>query len=228
MAVCWSAVHAERPPNRRAAVGTGIGYGRARMLRAEGIVVAQGGRIIVEDVSLVLERGITTLSGPSGCGKSTLCRALARLVPLAAGRITLEPPPERWRPAVAYVAQHPPMFEGSLMDNLRAGPRFAGRELPDEECAALLARVGLVDAPRAAALSGGERLRLGLARALANHPRVLLLDEPTAALDPVAAERVLGIVAELAEVATLVVTHDEGHARVLGGTRLHMRGGRLA
>lgn len=197
------------------------------MLRAEGIVVAQGGRVVVDEVSLVLDVGITTLSGPSGCGKSTLCRALARLVPLTAGRLTLEPDAERWRPTVAYVAQHPPMFEGTLADNVRTGPRFAGRELPDDECAALLARVGLVDGARAATLSGGERLRLGLARALANRPRVLLLDEPTSGLDPASAERILGVIAGLVDAATLVVTHDEGHARTLGGMRLHMREGRL-
>lgn len=199
------------------------------MLRAEAITVVRGERRIVDDVSLVLGTGVTSLAGPSGCGKSTLCRALARLVPLTAGTLTLDGDAGHYRRAVAYVPQQPAMFEGSAADNVRTGPAFVGETLSGDEVAALLAKVGLVDVPRASALSGGERLRLGLARALANRPRVLLLDEPTAALDPVTADRIVELVAGLAtSTAVLFVTHVEAHARALGGRQLRMEAGRLA
>ena len=191
--------------------------------------MVRGERRIVDDVSLVLGPGVTSLAGPSGCGKSTLCRALARLVPLTAGTLVLDADATDYRRAVAYVPQQPAMFEGSAAANVRTGPAFAGETLSDAEVAALLAKVGLVDVPRAAALSGGERLRLGLARALANRPRVLLLDEPTAALDPATADRIVELVAGLAaSTAVLFVTHVEAHVRALGGRQLRMEAGRLA
>ncbi len=200
------------------------------MLRADEIAVVRGERRIVDGITLVLGIGVTTLEGPSGCGKSTLCRALAKLVPLTAGTLTLDPPAPVYRRAVAYVPQHPAMFEGSVVANIRTGPGFAGETLDDVTVADLLSRVGLghlVDAPRAAMLSGGERLRLALARALANRPRVLLLDEPTAALDPASADALLALVASLEATAILVVTHVAAHARALGGTHLRMDRGVL-
>ena len=67
------------------------------MLRADEIAVVRGERRIVDGITLVLGIGVTTLEGPSGCGKSTLCRALAKLVPLTAGTLTLDPPAPVYR-----------------------------------------------------------------------------------------------------------------------------------
>jgi len=207
-------------------------------LTARGITVERSGRSIVTDVSLALGAGdVASIQGASGSGKSTLLRALATLIP-ARGAIALEGREAHavgfiaYRRRVAYVPQLPRMFEGSVAENVRAGPAFAGAHLADDAVAALLARVGLAAsfAARAAAeLSGGEKLRVALARALANEPRVLLLDEPTSALDPEAARVILDLVVSLAKggTAILAVTHAEEHAARLGGRRFHMRAGVL-
>jgi ABC-type multidrug transport system ATPase subunit len=97
----------------------------------------------------------------------------------------------------------------------------------------LLAAVGLGEdflARRADDLSGGERQRVALARSLGNEPELLLLDEPTAALDPVAAAQVVELVRRLAGEgrAVVMVTHVAAHAEALGGTRYVFREGRLS
>lgn len=194
------------------------------LLAAQSITVRRDRARIVADVSLELEPSeVVTVAGPSGCGKSTLLRALATLIPFTSGTLRLEGHAVEalgvtaYRRQVAYVPQLPRMFAGSVADNVRTGPRFSGRTLSDAQVLELLARVGLAPelaARSAAQLSGGEALRLALARALANEPRVLLLDEPTAALDPDAARVVLEQLAGLAAAgsALLLVTHVEEHA----------------
>jgi ABC-type lipoprotein export system ATPase subunit len=81
----------------------------------------------------------------------------------------------------------------------------------------------------ASTLSGGEKQRVALARALANESEVLLLDEPTAALDPDTGLRIVSLVRELSRAgrSVVMVTHDEGHARALGGTQYRCEAGRL-
>ncbi len=209
------------------------------LLEAQAIVVERDGRRVVDAASIALETAsVVTIAGPSGCGKSTLLRAIASLIPIASGTVLFEgrTVPEigvtEYRRRVAYVPQSPRMFEGTVADNIRTGPRFRGVELGDDEVDALVARVGLAAdiAERAAsAVSGGERLRVALARALANGPRVLLLDEPTASLDPEAARVVLDLLVSLARAGTalLAVTHIEAHAVHLGGKTYRMRAGVL-
>jgi putative ABC transport system ATP-binding protein len=211
---------------------------RAR-LEAEGIVVERQGRRLLDGASLRLDAGeIATIEGASGSGKTTLLRALSTLLPIDAGRILLEGedaaalPPAVYRRRVALVPQQPPMLEGSVADNIATGPRLRGDVLGEVAIGALLDRVGLpagFGARDARDLSGGERQRVALARALANEPVALLLDEPTAALDPAAASRVLDLVRALASegLAVAVVTHIEEHARRLGGARYRCAAGRI-
>jgi putative ABC transport system ATP-binding protein len=214
----------------------------AVLLAAREITVERDGRRVVDSASFELgaapDPHVLTIAGPSGCGKSTLLRAVAMLVPLTSGAILFEGRPVRelgvieHRRRVAYVPQTPRMFEGSVAENLRAGPRFRGVEIGDREVASLLERVGLdaaLAARAAADLSGGERLRVALARALANEPRALLLDEPTSALDPEAARVVLDSLRALADagVALVLVTHVEAHAARLGGVAYAMDAGVL-
>jgi putative ABC transport system ATP-binding protein len=125
------------------------------------------------------------------------------------------------------------MFDGTVADNLRTGPRFRGLSLSAAAVTALVERVGLAAtfADRVATeLSGGERLRVALARALANEPSVLLVDEPTSALDPASADVVIDLLRELGAsgTAVLTVTHSEEHAARLGGERRRMTSGILA
>lgn len=196
-------------------------------------------RRILDGAWLAVRRGtIATLEGPSGSGKSTLLRVFAGLVaPDAgevrfAGRSVLAIPPEEHRRRVSYVAQTPVMLERSIGDEVRVGPRLRRVEIDDARVRDLLARVAFdpasLDLP-SRDLSGGERVRVALARALANEPEALLLDEPTAPLDPDAASRVLALVRGLARdgLGVVVVTHSVEHAEVLGGARHRCVAGRV-
>jgi len=210
------------------------------LLVARDIVVEREGRRLVDRASFELEAAsVITIAGPSGCGKSTLLRAVATLIPMTSGEVLFEGRRVddlgviAYRRRVAYVPQSPQMFEGTVADNVRTGPRFRGVTLTGDEVITLLSRVGLDRslAERAASdASGGERLRIALARALANDPRVLLLDEPTASLDPDAARVVLDLLVTLASAGTalLAVTHIEEHAAHLGGEIHRMKAGVLS
>jgi putative ABC transport system ATP-binding protein len=210
------------------------------LLAARDVTVLRDGVRIVDRASVsVAPASVLTIQGASGSGKSTLLRAIATLIPMSEGTLSFEGREvhavgiTEYRRRVAYVPQLPAMFEGSVAENVRTGPRFRGVTLSDGEVTALLSRVGLGAeiAERAASeLSGGERLRVALARALANDPRVLLLDEPTASLDPDAASVILELVLELAKSGTaiLAVTHSAEHAARLGGRRYRMTTGHLS
>ena len=151
--------------------------------------------------------------GASGAGKSTLLRCLNRLADPDAGTVTLdgrdirEIDPPALRRRVALVAQAPVMLPGTVADNLAYG-------LPAlDDPAPALAAAGL-DAtflPRTAgALSGGERARVALARALTRAPDAILLDEPTAALDEDTARTIADTIVALArrDLIVIVATHD--------------------
>jgi len=166
------------------------------------------------------------IEGASGSGKTLLLRAIADLDP-STGRVVAAPldrarvPAPAWRRHVAYV----PAESGWWADRV-------GDHLHRATAADLLARLGLPDdAPdwSVSRLSSGERHRLALVRALTLAPRVLLLDEPTATLDPAATALVEAeLIARLADGVTLVlVTHDPGQAARLGLPVWRMAAGRL-
>ncbi|HLQ61541.1 MAG TPA: ABC transporter ATP-binding protein, partial [Candidatus Acidoferrales bacterium] len=177
------------------------------------------------ELELAAEPGeVVALLGPNGAGKTTLLKVLAGLQPLDAGRVELDGavlddpeqgafvPPER-RP-VGFVFQDYLLFPHlSVLENVEFGLR--SRRLPEPRARALewLRRVGLQElaTARPAALSGGQAQRVGLARALATQPRLLLLDEPLAALDATTRAGVRRQVKqhlETFEGIRLVVTHD--------------------
>ncbi|MBO8140810.1 MAG: ATP-binding cassette domain-containing protein [Firmicutes bacterium] len=172
------------------------------LLRFDNLVVepAPGHRVCA--AGAVAPNGVLVVRGPSGAGKSTLLRALARLVPWTSGRIWLKgSPAERypatvWRRRVHYLAQRPVAFDGTVRDNVLFPFRLkvlAKEARPDEErLRAAMEAVGLKDPDQdARTLSGGELARVALLRAVLAEPWVLLLDEPTAALDAVSRQRVL-------------------------------------
>jgi phosphate transport system ATP-binding protein len=191
-----------------------------------------GPRQALHDIDLAIRpRAVTALIGPSGCGKSTFLRSLNRLnalIPGArhAGSIRLDGE-DVYAPAmdvvslrqrVGMVFQRWNPFPKSIYDNVAYGPRINGvrarREL-DAIVEASLQRAALWDEVKdrlresALALSGGQQQRLCIARALANDPEVLLLDEPASALDPIATQRVEELVYELKrELTIVIVTHN--------------------
>jgi putative ABC transport system ATP-binding protein len=149
------------------------------------------------------------------------------------GKDAREIAPTVFRTRVAFLAQQPAMFAGTVRDNLGAGPALQGKSLGEARARELILAVGLDESmlPReASTLSGGEKQRVALARALANASEVLLLDEPAAALDPDAGERIVALLRALSArgLSVVMITHDEAHARALGGTRYRCERGRLA
>lgn len=166
--------------------------------------------------------GITALAGPSGSGKSTLLRLLNRLDSPLSGSISLEGRAlEEWDPSelrrrVAMAFQRPPLFPGTVEDNFRV----AFSEISVERSGQALERVGLPSdmvSQKAADLSGGEAQRMAIARALLTEPRVLLADEPTAALDSAARRMIEDLGREVAAsgIPIVWVTHDTGQLRRL-------------
>jgi len=181
-----------------------------------------GGRRVLEVEQLEIRRGeILALVGPSGSGKSTLLRLLNFLESPSAGEILYEKArfadgqemPLELRRRVTTVFQRPMLLERSVWDNVSFGLRLRGQRDNRQQIQAVLDDVGLahLKRQRARTLSGGEAQRVVLARAMALKPEVLLLDEPTANLDPYNVRLIEGIVRGLNQVqeTTLVlVTHN--------------------
>jgi putative ABC transport system ATP-binding protein len=182
--------------------------------------------------------------GPSGAGKTVLLRALALLDPLDEGSIRWDGRVVRgeavpdYRKRVIYLHQRPALAEGTVEDNLRSpfGLRaHRDRSFDPARAEELLARLGRGRdflAKNGRDLSGGESQIVGLIRAVQLDPSVLLLDEPTASLDPATARAVEGLIvewlAERPEGQVLVwVSHDADQARRMTGRRLHLRAGRV-
>jgi tungstate transport system ATP-binding protein len=183
-----------------------------------------GGMTILDRVSAVIEPGAPTLVvGPNGAGKSTLLRLCMGLATPTEGRVT-------WGGRVgvkptrrAFVFQRPVMLRRTAAANVVYSLAQAGVERSERAARVrrLLEQVGLPDlASRPARrLSGGEQQRLALARALARDPDLLLLDEPTASLDPAATRGVEEIVraAALSGIKVVMASHDLGQVRRLAG-----------
>ncbi len=216
-----------------------------RMTLHADLTVDRGDRFTLR-LGLAAECGETIgLLGPNGAGKSTALRALAGLLPLSSGRIELDGqvfddagsdrflPPER-RP-IGVVFQDYLLFPHlSALDNVAFGLRARGvnRRTARQRAETWLERVGLADHTRSRprALSGGQAQRVALARALATDPRLLLLDEPLAALD---ASTRIEVRSELRHHladypgTTVLVTHDPLDAMVLADRLLVLEGGRI-
>lgn len=176
------------------------------------------GRAVLDGLNLQLGGdGITILLGPNGAGKSVLLRSLCGLIEPHGGRIDWGGG-ERPERAVAMVFQQPRMLRDSLLGNVELALRPHGVAAAERRGRALavLERVGLAHRARDAArgLSGGERQRLALARAWVTRPRLLLLDEPTASLDPTSVDAIERIVREIRTEGTriLMTTHNLGQA----------------
>lgn len=202
-------------------------------LSVDGLVFEAGGRRLVDGIDLTLGAdGITMLMGPNGAGKSLLLRLVHGLLAPTAGSISWggRAPDSDVRRRQALVFQKPVLLRRSVAENIDFVLRLSGRA--DAACRdALLQRVGLGHLARQPArrLSGGEQQRLALARALAVDPEVLLLDEPTASLDPASVLVIETLVRQEREkgVRIVFVTHDLGQARRLADDIVFLHRGRV-
>jgi osmoprotectant transport system ATP-binding protein len=214
------------------------------MIAFEGVSVAFDETVVLAEISATVAPGeLCVLVGPSGSGKSTLLRLVNRLVEPNAGVVrvrgrdiaTLNPP--ALRRSIGYVIQSIGLFpHRSVADNVATVPRLSGwsRERTAARVRAMLTLVrldpALFENRRADELSGGQAQRVGLARALASDPDILLMDEPFGAVDTIVRRELRTELARIhAETGKtiLLVTHDPGEALELATSILVLREGRL-
>jgi phosphate transport system ATP-binding protein len=218
----------------------------------EDLTVFYGHKPAVHAVDLnILPNKVTALIGPSGCGKSTFIRCLNRMNDIIPGcRIegsvlldgediyARDQDVVRLRTRVGMVFQKPNPFPKSIYDNVAYGPEIHGMVENREETNAVvldsLTRAGLLDEVRdrldapGTSLSGGQQQRLCIARAIAVHPEVILMDEPCSALDPIATARIEELITELkADYTIVIVTHSMQQARRLSDKTAFFHLGRI-
>ena len=192
-------------------------------LKATGLAKSYKSRQVVKDLSLELDNGeVVGLLGPNGAGKTTAFYMIVGLVPCDAGRIlldevdlTLLPMHRRAQLGLGYLPQEASVFRKlSVQDNILAilETRDMERAAREERLEQLLAelRIGHVRKTQGLALSGGERRRVEIARALAAEPRFMLLDEPFAGVDPLSVFDIQRIIRELTqrEIGVLITDHN--------------------
>ncbi|MGF1594481.1 MAG: ABC transporter ATP-binding protein [Kiloniellaceae bacterium] len=203
----------------------------------QGLQLAVGGKTLIDDLSLELAPGSRSIvMGPNGAGKSLFLRLVAGLIAPTGGQVTFagRPPDAATFRRIAVVFQRPVVLRRSVAANLRHALATYGVPRRDrtrrvEELLALGQLEDLADRP-ARVLSGGEQQRLSMVRALAAEPDLLLLDEPTASLDPQATATIEALVGQAAAagVKIVMVTHDRGQALRLADEVLFIHRGRLA
>jgi phosphate transport system ATP-binding protein len=201
-------------------------------IRAQNFSFWYGDKPALNDISMMIPpKAVTAFIGPSGCGKSTFLRSINRMNELIPGvrhtgdiqlgtddiyDRTMDVVQLRQRVGMVFQRWNP--FPKSIYDNVAYGPRLNGVRKREELKGIVehsLRRAGLWDEVKdrlrqsAVRLSGGQQQRLCIARALANEPEVLLLDEPASALDPIATQKLEELVYELKnELTIVIVTHN--------------------
>jgi osmoprotectant transport system ATP-binding protein len=208
-----------------------------------GVSKRYGAQAALQRVDLAVPRGaFVALVGGSGSGKTTLLKTINGLVAPDAGAIEVDDedvaavPPHRLRRRIGYVFQEVGLFPHlTVAENIAVTPRLLGwdRGRIAARVAELLELVALpaeMGARPPAALSGGQRQRVGVARALAAEPRILLMDEPFGALDPITRDSLGGDVRALHDrlgLTTVMVTHDMTEAVLLADRIVVLADGRL-
>jgi lipopolysaccharide export system ATP-binding protein len=226
----------QHPEGREAAVETldeGTRLAEARDLpgsvfRGEGLTKVYGGRKVVNDVDLHVRQGeIVGLLGPNGAGKTTSFYMMVGLIAPNRGKVFLDdrnltrvPMYRRARLGVGYLAQEPSIFRKLTVEqNVRAilETRGFSREEQKARLDSLLEELSIshLRKSKAYALSGGERRRLEITRALVQEPKFMLLDEPFAGIDPIAVNDIQGIVAGLKDRNIGVIISDHNVEQTL-------------
>ena len=192
-------------------------------IRAEGLAKVYKGRRVVDGVTFSFEQGqIVGLLGPNGAGKTTTFYMITGLIRPTEGRVffddedvTRQPMYKRARAGVGYLAQESSVFRNlTVEDNIRLVLEAAGR--PKKEIEAKVAQlvadlhIDKIANTKAKVLSGGERRRVEIARALATEPKFILLDEPFTGIDPVTIEELQVIIARLRNqgIGILITDHN--------------------
>ncbi len=197
-------------------------------LSIDGLSLTEGGTRIIADVSLTLGAQRTVVLGPNGAGKSTLLRLIHDLLHPSTGVLYWPRPLSQ-----AMVFQRPVMLRTTALANVVYGLKLKGYAATEREerARAALARVGLehLALRPARLLSGGEQQRVALARAWALEPELLILDEPTASLDPASSREVERIINEIAASGAriLMTTHNLGQARRIAEDIVFIDRGRI-
>ena len=197
-------------------------------LNVENLALTYGGQPIFQNLSFTIPAGrLLALLGPSGVGKTTLLRIIAGLETPEAGSITAsDGQPLSGR--IAYMAQQDLLLPWArVIYNVMIGARLRGEPPSPDRAQTLLAQVGLADRAAAlpAALSGGMRQRVAIARTLYEQRPIVLMDEPFSALDAITRNRIQDLAAELlAGRTTLLITHDPLEACRIGDSLMVLTG----
>ncbi|HVL39237.1 MAG TPA: ATP-binding cassette domain-containing protein [Fimbriimonadaceae bacterium] len=213
------------------------------MVRVESLSKSYGAKQVLKDINLEVAPGeIVAIMGTSGGGKTTLLRCITGLTPPTAGKVTVagidvQQQPEEARRHMGLVFQSAALFDYlNVRDNVLFGVRRRmkisskdAQQLASET----LARVGLEGTERLmpSELSGGMRKRVGIARALALSPEVMLYDEPTTGLDPITAYTIDSLIVRLnraSSVTTIIVSHDVSSVFRTAGRIAFLEAGQLS
>jgi tungstate transport system ATP-binding protein len=194
------------------------------LLEIQNLTKTYEGKKVLDDINLHLDKGTTLgIIGPTGCGKTTLLRIIDLLELPSSGKIFFDGiditksdlKDADIRRRIGMVFQKPIVFKGTVYDNIRYGLKVRGEneDSYQEEITILLDSLGLTayEERDASTLSGGETQRIALARALITEPDLLLLDEPTANLDPLSTEKIENLIAELSKknhTTIIMATHN--------------------
>jgi polar amino acid transport system ATP-binding protein len=212
-------------------------------LRIDSITKAYGEHRALDNVSLQVKKGeVLSIIGPSGSGKTSLLRMVANLETINEGTITLDDTPitiantpKKTHPKIGYVFQNFNLFLNlNVMDNITLGLRYTkgfSKEAAEEKALTLLRQFSLENKKDryVSALSGGEKQRIAIIRALALDPEILLFDEPTSALDPENIKEVQEAIKVLtdASITIMLVTHEVRFAKEVSDRLAFMDQGAL-
>ena len=210
--------------NEKASSDTATGDGgRARVLRSAGLFKQYKKRMVVKDVTIRVKEGeVVGLLGPNGAGKTTTFYTIVGMIKPTAGKVFLdekeistEPMYKRARMGIGYLSQEASVFRKmSVKENIMAVLELMGLSRSERaaRCEALMGDFGIAKLANSKGymLSGGERRRTEIARALETDPNFILLDEPIAGIDPIAVEDIMRIVHDLKDrgIGVLVTDHN--------------------